>query len=42
LEQVVLGKRPPSEPKDNWKEITEHVNEELFNYDLNQPQEDDE
>jgi hypothetical protein len=45
LEHVMLGKRPPSalgEPKDNWKEISEHVKEELFNYNLSHPQEDDE
>ena len=42
LERVVLGKRPsgaPGEPKDNWKEISEHVKEELFNYALNHPEE---
>ena len=41
----MLGKRPPGalgEPKANWDEITEHVKEELFNYNLNHPQEDDE
>ena len=45
LERVVLGKQPSGalgEPKDNWKDITEHVKEELFNYNLNHPQEDDE
>jgi hypothetical protein len=44
LERVVLGKRPPAafgEPKDNWKEISEHVREELFNYALNHPEEDE-
>jgi len=44
LERVVLDKRPPGvlrEPEDNWKEITEHVKEELFNYDISHPQEDD-
>ena len=44
LERVVLGKRPSGalgEPKDNWKEISEHVKEELFNYNLNHPQEDE-
>jgi len=40
LERVVLGKRPPSEPRDNWKEISEHVKEELFNYAINHPEED--
>jgi hypothetical protein len=45
LERVVLGKRSPSalgEPKDNWNEICEHVEEELFNYNLNPPREDEE
>ena len=45
LERVVLGKRPPGalgESKDNWEEISEHAKEELFNYDINHPQEDDE
>jgi hypothetical protein len=45
LERVVLGKRPLGvlgEPKGNWKEISEHVKEELFNYSLNHPQGDDE
>jgi hypothetical protein len=45
LERVVLGKRPSGalrEPEDNWKDISEHVKEELFNYHLNTPREDDE
>ena len=45
LERIVLGKRLSGalgEPKDNWEEISEHVEEELFNYNLNHPQEDDE
>ena len=45
LERVVLDKRSfgaVREPKDNWKEISEHVGEELFNHDISHPQEDDE
>ena len=43
LERVLLGTRPSGalgEPRDNWKEISEHVKEELFNYSLSHPQEE--
>ena len=43
LERVVLGERPsnpPRQERDNWKEISEHVREELFNYSINHPEED--
>jgi hypothetical protein len=43
LERVVLGKQPlnPARPdRDNWAEISEHVKEELFNYALQHPEED--
>jgi hypothetical protein len=42
LEHIVLGKRPsnpPRQERDNWKEISEHVKEELFNYAINHPEE---
>ena len=45
LERVVLDKRPsnpPSQDHDTWKEISEHVREELFNYAINHPEGDDE
>ena len=44
LERVVLGERPSNPPRqghDNWKEISEHVREELFNYAINHPEEDE-
>jgi hypothetical protein len=44
LERVVLGKQPanPASPeRDNWSEISEHVREELFNYAINHPEEDE-
>jgi len=43
LERVVLGERPsnpPRQERDNWKEISKHVREELFNYSINHPEED--
>jgi hypothetical protein len=45
LERVVLGKRPPGalrEPKDNWQEIAQEVEADLFAEYLQHPQEDDE
>jgi hypothetical protein len=44
LERVVLGKQPSNPARqdhDNWKEISEHVREELFNYAINHPEEND-
>jgi hypothetical protein len=45
LERVVLGKQPPDalgEPKDNWDEIAQEVEADLFAEALQHPQEDDE
>jgi hypothetical protein len=45
LERVVLGKRPLGalgEPKDNWKEIAQEVEADLFAEYLQHPPEDDE
>jgi len=39
--KVALDKRLPGalrEPKENWKEISEHVREELFNHDISPAQ----
>jgi hypothetical protein len=43
LERVVLGKRPPGalrEPEDNWKEIAQEVEADLFAEYLQNPEED--
>ena len=45
LERIVLDtqpSKPPSQDHDTWKEISEHVREELFNYAINHPEGDDE
>jgi hypothetical protein len=45
LERVVLGKRPAGalrEPQDNWKEIAQEVEADLFAEYLQHPPEDDE
>jgi len=43
LERVVLGKRPANlarQARDNRDEISQHLREELFNYAINHPEED--
>jgi len=43
LERAVLNKRPPRAlggPRDNWQEIAQQVEADLFVEDLQHPQED--
>jgi hypothetical protein len=43
LERIVLGKRPPNAPvtdRNNWDEIAQEVEADLFAEELQHPQED--